>query len=109
MDALEDVGQGGTPAPDAYALAIGAPGYDVGGHNDAGWVGFLAAIDGGNVAISATQDTPGIPGAAEAGDRFGAAISINYLSDGGGFATDRSMLPSVHRTRMSDRRRMPVR
>ena len=50
MDALEDVGQGGTPAPDAYALAIGAPGYDVGGHNDAGWVGFLAALDGGNVA-----------------------------------------------------------
>ena len=52
VDALEDVGQGGTPAPDAYALAIGAPGYDVGGHNDAGWVGFLAANDGGNVATS---------------------------------------------------------
>ena len=73
--------------PDAFALAIGAPGYDVGGHNDAGWVGFLAALDGGNVATSVTQDTPGIPGAAETGDRFGAAISINYLSDGGGFAS----------------------
>lgn len=87
VDALEDVGQGGTPNPDAYAVAIGAPGYDVGGHNDAGWVGFLVANDGGNVAVSATQNTPGIQGAAEAGDRFGAAISLNHLSDGGGFAT----------------------
>ena len=26
VDALEDVGQGGTPAPDAYAVAIGVPG-----------------------------------------------------------------------------------
>jgi hypothetical protein len=87
VDALEDVGQGGTPDPDAYALAIGAPGYDVNGHNDAGWVGFLVANDGGNVAVSTTQNTPGIPGAAEAGDRFGAAISLNHLSDGGGSAT----------------------
>ena len=85
VDALEDVGQGGTGAPDAFTLGIGAPGYDVGGHNDAGWVGFLTALDGGNVAISATQNTPGIPGAAEAGDRFGAAISINYLSSGSDF------------------------
>ena len=30
LDALEDVGQGGTPAPDAYALAIGVPGGDIG-------------------------------------------------------------------------------
>ena len=82
MDALEDVGQGGTGAPDAFVLAVGAPGYDVGGHNDAGWVGFLAATDGGNVASWVTQNTAGIPGAAEAGDRFGAAISINYLSSG---------------------------
>ena len=31
VDALEDVGQGGTPAPDAYAVAIGVPGGDIGG------------------------------------------------------------------------------
>ena len=43
VDLLEDVGQGGTPEPDAFALGIGAPGFDVGGDNDAGWVG----IDGG--------------------------------------------------------------
>jgi hypothetical protein len=80
VDALEDVGQGGTPNPDAYAVAIGAPGYDVNGHNDAGLVGFLAAFDGGNVTSSVTQDSPGMPGAAEDGDRFGAAVSLNYLS-----------------------------
>ena len=79
VDALEDVGQGGTPADDAYAVAIGAPGTNVGGDNDAGWVGFLVALDGGNVVMKADQDTPGIPGAAEPGDRFGASVSLNYL------------------------------
>lgn len=79
VDAMEDVGQGGTGAPDAYALAIGAPGADVSGRNDAGWVGFRVACDGGNIYSEVTQDTPGIPGAAEVGDRFGAAISLNYL------------------------------
>ena len=58
VDALEDVGQGGTPAPDAFALAIGAPGYDVSGHNDAGLVGFLAALDGGNVATWSPRTLP---------------------------------------------------
>jgi len=109
VDALEDVGQGGTGAPDAYVVGIGVPGYDVGGHNDAGGVGFLAATDGGNVASWVTQDTDGIPGAAETGDRFGAAISINYLSSGSlgnGAAVDAAV---GRRTRMSGRRRMPVR
>ena len=36
VDALEDVGQGGTPGPDAYALAIGVPGGNVDGVDDAG-------------------------------------------------------------------------
>ena len=80
VDALEDVGQGGTPAPDAYAIAIGAPGADVDGKNDSGLVAFLAALDGGNSSSVTTQSSPGIPGAAEAGDRFGAAVSLNYLS-----------------------------
>ncbi len=79
VDALEDVGQGGTPAPSAYALAIGAPGWDVGRSADAGWVGFQVAYDGENVEIEVTQDSPGLPGAAESGDRFGAAVSLNYL------------------------------
>jgi FG-GAP repeat protein len=80
VDALEDVGQGGTPASSAYAIAIGAPGANVDGRNDAGLVAFLAALDGGNVPTFTTQNSPGIPGAAEAGDRFGAAVSLNYLS-----------------------------
>jgi len=79
VDALDEVYQGGTGPPDAYALGIGAPGFDVAGHNDAGWTAFVAATDGGHVSMDATQNTPGIPGAAEAGDRFGSAISIGYL------------------------------
>lgn len=79
VDALEDVPQGGTPEPDAYVVAIGAPGWDVSGRNDAGWVGFLNANDGGNVKSEVTEDSPGIPGVAEAGDRFGTAVSVNYL------------------------------
>lgn len=80
VDALEDVGQGGTPAPDAYAIAIGSPGYNVSGQDNAGVVAFIAALDGGSVTSWVSQDTPGIPGGAEAGDRFGAAVSLNYLS-----------------------------
>ena len=79
LDVLEDLGQGGTPEPDAYALAIGAPGTNVSGRNDAGWVGVLHAVDGGNIPIEFTQDTAGIPGSAEAGDRFGAAVAVNHL------------------------------
>ncbi len=84
VDAAEDVEQGGTPAPDAYAIAIGVPGGDVAGKNNAGWVGFVAALDGGSALTSVNQQTPGIPGAAEAGDRFGAAVSLNYLTGSAG-------------------------
>jgi hypothetical protein len=79
VDALEDVGQGGTPASGAFAVAIGVPGGNVGGDDNAGWAGFLVAFDGGNIPLSASQDTPGVAGSAEPGDRFGAAISLNYL------------------------------
>ena len=79
VDALEDVGQGGTPAPDAYAVAIGVPGGNIGGHNDAGWVGVLHAFDGGNVETAISQNSTGVPGSAEAGDRFGSAVSINQF------------------------------
>ncbi|HZA72414.1 MAG TPA: VCBS repeat-containing protein [Propionibacteriaceae bacterium] len=77
VDALEDVGQGGTAAPFAYAVAIGVPGGNIGGRNDAGWVGVLHAYDGGNVGNAISQNSTGVPGGAEAGDRFGAAVSIN--------------------------------
>ena len=84
VDALDDVFQGGTSDPEAYALGIGAPGFDVSGRNDAGWAGFLAATDGAISSMDATQDTPGVPGVAEAGDRFGSAVSINNLVREGG-------------------------
>ena len=71
------MGQGGTPAPDAYAVAIGVPGGNIGGQNDAGWVGVLHAYDGENVETAISQNSTGVPGSAEAGDRFGAAVSIN--------------------------------
>ncbi len=77
VDALEDVGQGGTPAPDAYAVAVGVPGGNIGGQNDSGWVGVLHAFDGENVETAISQNSTGVPGVAEAGDRFGAAVSIN--------------------------------
>lgn len=79
VDAVEDVGQGGTPNPDAYALAIGVPGAQVSGHDDAGAVAVRAAYDGGHEDHWITEDHSGIPGAAEDGDRFGAAVSCAYL------------------------------
>ncbi len=80
VDLVEDLGQGGTPAPDAYALAIGVPGANVNGHNDAGALAVRAAYDGGSETFWITQDTPGVVGAAEAGDRFGASVACGYLS-----------------------------
>ena len=61
VDLLEDVGQGGTPDPDAFALGIGAPGFDVGGDNDAGWVGIAAQLDGGNVTTPSPRTPPAFP------------------------------------------------
>ena len=60
-------------------MAIGVPGGNIGGHNNSGWVGVLHAFDGGNVATAISQNSTGVPGSAEAGDRFGAAVSINQF------------------------------
>ena len=79
VDAVEDLAQGGTPDPDAYALAIGVPGANVGGDNDAGALAVESALDGGSGRNWITQDTAGVAGAAEPGDRFGAAVTCNYL------------------------------
>ena len=46
LDVLEDLDQSGTPEQGASALVIGAPGTNVSGENDAGWVGVLQRSDG---------------------------------------------------------------
>ncbi|GAA2093113.1 hypothetical protein GCM10009841_02540 [Microlunatus panaciterrae] len=79
VDTQEDWTDGATGAPNAYVLAIGSPGSDVNGHDDAGWVGVETAVDGGSNRFSVTQDTPGVAGAAEAGDRFGAAVAVGQF------------------------------
>jgi hypothetical protein len=61
---------------DSADLAVGVPLEDVGGAVDAGAVNVL---DGPVIGLSSdtfTQDTPGVAGSAEAGDRFGAALAV---------------------------------
>jgi hypothetical protein len=61
------------------AVAFGAPGEDVGSAADAGAAGvvtFDPETGGVAAATRITQDSPGISGGAEAGDRFGAAVEL---------------------------------
>ena len=64
-----------------WDLAVGAPGEGIGAADDAGVVNVLygstTGLVGRNQAVS--QDTPGVPGNAEAGDRFGAALARGVL------------------------------
>ncbi|WP_433335539.1 hypothetical protein [Spirillospora sp. CA-294931] len=66
----------GMPSP---GVAVGAPGVDVDGAADAGAAGVVH-FDGetGGVAEAAmiTQNSPGISGGSEAGDRFGTAVDV---------------------------------
>ena len=57
--------------------AVGVPGEDLGGHADAGMVQTFRLPFAGPVAPGRSyhQDTAGIPGSAERGDRFGAALA----------------------------------
>ena len=76
-------------------LAIGTPGEDVGNAKDAGSVAFarfdLIAIDP-TLELSPlkgrpeviTQDTPGIPGAVEAGDRYGSGVLTDEFGQDNG-------------------------
>lgn len=83
VDVQEDVGQGGTPAPDAYALAIGAPGRDVGGDIDAGAVAVRVPLDGGSFSQWYHSDSPGVPGAAEPGDQLGTSVAVGEITGDG--------------------------
>jgi len=55
------------------AVIVGVPGEDIGSLKDAGSVQMF--VDGAP-AQSITQDTKGVPGAVEAGDRFGASVTV---------------------------------
>jgi hypothetical protein len=63
---------------DSPMVAVGVPGGNVSGQNDAGWGGFFAA--GLSDPRAVDQNSPGIPGTAEAGDRFGEAITLGLLA-----------------------------
>lgn len=81
---------GGWSAP---AIAYGAPGEDLGTVSDAGLAG-LVTFEGttGDVtrARDLTQNSSGISGQAEAGDRFGAAVEV--FQGPGGFGCDTATL-----------------
>ncbi|WP_157169387.1 FG-GAP-like repeat-containing protein [Streptomyces typhae] len=71
-------------------LVAGAPGEAIGSKTKAGaaWLlygGAKGLLDAGGAARSATwnQDTPGVPGVAEAGDSFGAALATGRYNAGG--------------------------
>ena len=84
-------------------LVIGVPYEDLPGAVDAGMVqiirggGRFGFTPTGDVVL--TQDSPGMPDVAEAGDRFGLAIATGffgrYRSDGGSFRSQASLAIGV--------------
>jgi hypothetical protein len=85
----------GAAITDAYladtdeSLIVGIPGYDVAGLNDAGAYATFGppSSSGLSLASVVTEDSPGIPGTAQAGARFGSALSSSSVSgevDAGG-------------------------
>ncbi|MDA2978941.1 MAG: FG-GAP-like repeat-containing protein [Actinomycetota bacterium] len=67
-------------------LIVGAPGEDVGMRVDAGAINVLFGSQTGLSTTDSrviTQASPGIAGGAEAGDRFGAAVTAGDLNDDG--------------------------
>ena len=72
VDAANELGA------DSPMVAVGVPGGNVSGQNDAGWAGFLTA--GLSDPRAVDENSPGIPGTAEAGDRFGEALTLGLLA-----------------------------
>ena len=69
-------------------VAVGAPGEELGYDDGAGMVTILFGGRGGltgNGAQGFTQDTKGVPGAVEASDNFGGAVSLLDIN-GNGYA-----------------------
>jgi FG-GAP repeat len=70
------------PATNVERIWVGIPGADVDGQTDAGAIGFYRVTRArltNDLKVAGptiiTQNSPGIPGAAEAGDRFGEVIT----------------------------------
>ncbi|MFF7976659.1 FG-GAP-like repeat-containing protein [Streptomyces sp. NPDC007905] len=77
----------GDATGDGYAdLAVGASYEDVDGHRNVGNVVFLRGSSAGlttSGARSFHQATPGVPGAAEAGDHFGSSLRLRDINGNG--------------------------
>ncbi len=95
---------GSQPTGGAAALWVGAPGEDVGSLVDAGLVVEVKTLVGGLLGAAGvtgfTQNTAGVPGTAEKGDKFGRVLSggartllvgvpdedISFLTDAGSYS-----------------------
>ncbi|MFE3034509.1 FG-GAP and VCBS repeat-containing protein [Streptomyces canus] len=79
-DRFGDAVTAGDVNGDGYAdVAVGSPGEKLGDKQGAGMVNVLYGGRGGLTGTGAqgfTQDTDGVPGAAESGDNFGHAVSL---------------------------------
>jgi hypothetical protein len=70
-------------------LAIGAPGEDLGALTDTGVIHTMFGQSGGLLGGPfLSQDTPNVPGQAEVGDTFGAALTTGGFSNNAGVANE---------------------
>jgi hypothetical protein len=63
-------------------LVVGAPGDVVSGHDNAGSVTYMNAnecVNCGGKPLQYTQDSPDVPGSAEAGDQFGYSLASDSV------------------------------
>jgi hypothetical protein len=82
------VGQGQTRVAD-IGLAVGEPSEDIGSRGDAGTVTILSFSTSTrrlDRALTLSQDSPGVSGSAEPGDRFGASVAFHLAQGLGGLA-----------------------
>ena len=70
-------GFGSALAAAGDGVLIGIPDEDIGTIKDAGLVTFIELTKKGYTSFSSDQDSPGVPGASEAGDHFGAAVATD--------------------------------